>query len=193
MSDAKTKIMQAASKLFLEGGYKALSVRAIAKEAGVSTIGIYSHFDGKQGILDALYIEGFEQVEATTRLPEGVTDRDAAIETVARQYLRSVRAHEAHYRLIFGEQSPDFTPSEEARKAGAKAFASLLERSAEFLPDHSADDVRKAALEIWALIHGFVSLRQHVTALKTDQADWEDQVVRAVHIHISALDQTRSS
>ena len=103
MSDAKSTIMQAASKLFLEGGYKALSVRAIAKEAGVSTIGIYSHFDGKQGILDALYIEGFEQVEATTRLPEGVRDRDAAIETVVRQYLRSVRAHEAHYRLIFGE------------------------------------------------------------------------------------------
>lgn len=193
MSDAKTTIMQAASKLFLEGGYKALSVRAIAKEAGVSTIGIYSHFDGKQGILDALYIEGFEQVEATTRLPEGVTERDAAIETVVRQYLRSVRAHEAHYRLIFGEQSPDFSPSDEARQAGTQAFASLLERSADFLPDHSADDVRKAALEIWALIHGFVSLRQHVTALKTEQTDWEDQVVRAVHIHITALDQARSS
>ena len=192
MSDAKSKIMQAASKLFLEGGYKALSVRAIAREAGVSTIGIYSHFDGKQGILDALYIEGFAQVEATCALPDGVTDRDAAIETVVRQYLRSVQAHEAHYRLIFGEQSPDFSPSEDARKAGAQAFARLLERSAEFLPDHSVDVVRNAALEIWALIHGFVSLRQHVTALKTQSTDWEDQVVRAVRIHVTALDQTRS-
>ena len=192
MSDAKSKIMQAASKLFLEGGYKALSMRAIAREASVSTIGIYSHFDGKQGILDALYIEGFAQVEATCALPDGVTDRDAAIETVVRQYLRSVQAHEAHYRLIFGEQSPDFSPSEDARKAGAQAFARLLERSAEFLPDHSADEVRNAALEIWALIHGFVSLRQHVTALKTQSTDWEDQVVRAVRIHVTALDQTRS-
>jgi hypothetical protein len=32
-----------------------------------------------------------------------------------------------------------------------------------------------------------------VTALKTEGADWEDQVVRAVRIHIAALDQTRSS
>ena len=71
--------------------------------------------------------------------------------------------------------------------------AVLLERSAEFLPDHAADEVRNAALEIWALIHGFVSLRQHVTALKTEGTDWEDQVVRAVRIHIAALDQTRTS
>ena len=54
-------------------------------------------------------------------------------------------------------------------------------------------EVLDAALEIWALIHGFVSLRQHVTALKTEGTDWEDQVVRAVRIHIAALDQTRTS
>ena len=60
--DARTKILNAASELFLEGGGDALSVRAISKRAGLSTIGIYSHFQGKQGILDALYIEGFNHV-----------------------------------------------------------------------------------------------------------------------------------
>ncbi|MFT6991153.1 MAG: AcrR family transcriptional regulator, partial [Paraglaciecola sp.] len=62
MSDAKNTILQAATELFLEGGSSALSVRAISKRAGVSTIGIYSHFNGKQGILDELYIEGFEKI-----------------------------------------------------------------------------------------------------------------------------------
>jgi AcrR family transcriptional regulator len=181
MSDAKTKIMQAASKLFLQAGSKALSVRAIAREAGVSTIGIYSHFDGKQGILDALYIEGFEQVEATTALPEGAMERDAAIETVVRQYLRSVQAHEAHYRLIFGEQAPDFTPSDAARQAAGR---SLLGRAADFLPRHSEAETRDAALQIWALIR-FVSLRHHVAMLKQDDEAWEDQVVRAVIVHIA--------
>ena len=59
---AKGRILAAASELFLEGGVRALSVRAMANRAGVSTIGIYSHFNGKQGILDALYIEGFEHI-----------------------------------------------------------------------------------------------------------------------------------
>ena len=60
--DTREKILDAASALFLKGGTNALSVRAIAKGAGMSTIGIYSHFKGKQGISDALYIEGFELV-----------------------------------------------------------------------------------------------------------------------------------
>ena len=73
MSSNKANILEAASKLFLEGGSGALSVRAIAKQAGVSTIGIYSHFEGKQGILDALYIEGFELV---SRLIDDVLDEN---------------------------------------------------------------------------------------------------------------------
>jgi len=62
MNDARKNILAAASSLFLKGGVPSLSVRAIAREAGISTIGIYSHFNGKQGILDALYIEGFNLV-----------------------------------------------------------------------------------------------------------------------------------
>ena len=62
MSQTRERILHAAGELFLEGGLQALSVRAIAARAGLSTIGIYSHFDGKQGILDALYIEGFERL-----------------------------------------------------------------------------------------------------------------------------------
>ena len=54
MKPGKENILQAASELFLEGGSAALSVRAIARRAGVSTMGIYSHFEGKQGSLDAL-------------------------------------------------------------------------------------------------------------------------------------------
>ncbi|MEM6604761.1 MAG: TetR family transcriptional regulator, partial [Pseudomonadota bacterium] len=55
----KERILLAASKLLASGGLASLSVRAIATEAGLSTIAIYSHFQGKQGVLDALYIEGF--------------------------------------------------------------------------------------------------------------------------------------
>ena len=67
MADVKADILEAASQLFLEGGLEALSVRSIAKKANISTFGIYSHFKGKTGILDALYEEGFAYVaEAMT-------------------------------------------------------------------------------------------------------------------------------
>ena len=70
-NDTRQKILEAASALFLKGGTNALSVRAIAEGAGMSTIGIYSHFKGKQGILDALYIEGVELVEKEMKAADG--------------------------------------------------------------------------------------------------------------------------
>ena len=69
--DTRQKILEAASTLFLKGGTHALSVRAIAEGASMSTIGIYSHFKGKQGILDALYIEGFTLVDEMMKQSEG--------------------------------------------------------------------------------------------------------------------------
>ena len=44
----KEKIVAAATALFEERGLEALSVRTVAQGAGLSTIGIYSHFKGKQ-------------------------------------------------------------------------------------------------------------------------------------------------
>ena len=92
-----------------------MSVRAIAKRAGVSTIGIYSHFQGKQGILDALYIEGFERVsEAMNVETEGREPRDIILEAT-RGYLEIAENYEAHYRLIFGaERSLTTLPPQEA-------------------------------------------------------------------------------
>jgi len=48
--------------LFAVGGISALSARSIAQTAGVSTI---SHFNVKKGILDTLFIEGYQMVHDT--------------------------------------------------------------------------------------------------------------------------------
>ena len=102
MSDAKSTILKAASELFLEGGTSALSVRAISKRAGVSTIGIYSHFKGKQGILDELYIEGFEKVFAAMDILKSAKGPRETILQGVKGYLEVADKYEAHYRLIFG-------------------------------------------------------------------------------------------
>ena len=82
----KGKILQAATTLLLEKGLAGMSVRAIAKLAGVSTIGIYSHFQGKQGILDALYIEGYQHVGEAMLAAIKIADPKAAAVEGARLY-----------------------------------------------------------------------------------------------------------
>lgn len=183
----KAQILSAASALFLEGGAKALSVRAIATKAGVSTIGIYSHFQGKQGILDALYIEGFEKIaEAMEVAAPNLSPVDAMVET-ARAYLVAAESNTAHYRLIFGDFGEDFSPSQDAKDAGAKAFNRLVKRVSAFLEGETEHKCKEAALQLWALVHGFVSLKLHGVAEPVDVSDWQEMVVSAVKTHAIAL------
>jgi AcrR family transcriptional regulator len=188
MSDAKSTILKAASELFLEGGTSALSVRAISKRAGVSTIGIYSHFNGKQGILDELYIEGFEKVFSEIDIVDTkVSPREVILQGV-KGYLKVADEYEAHYRLIFGESDSGYSPSEEARAMAEKAFAKLVDISCLILPkDTVSAEKQRFALEIWAFVHGYVSLKHHAIATLINPTEWSDLALGAVSTHIDAV------
>lgn len=181
MTDTKTKILDAASALFLEGGAQALSVRAIAGRAEISTIGIYSHFKGKQGILDALYTQAAEMASRAMDVPfQSMTPRAALLEA-ANNYVSLSETHEAHYRLFFGESDPGYTPSEEAQAAGETAFGKLLQLTAYVLPEGSSPQAcREAALGTWALMHGFFGLRHHAGADKMQVNDWRALILKTV-------------
>ena len=109
MSESKSKILTAASELFREKGARGMSVRAISNRAGLSTIGIYNHFNGKQGILDALYIEGFQHVMAAVDvLNNDLSPRDAVLQGLS-NYIDFARNKSAYYALIFGASDPSYT------------------------------------------------------------------------------------
>lgn len=188
MATNKKRILEAASKLLLEKGLAGMSVRAIAREAGVSTIGIYSHFQGKQGILDALYVEGFEYVRDVLLLACEIADPKSAVLEGARSYLEVATTHEAKYRLIFGEVDIDYQPGEQARKAGMVAFSVLVQLCSKLLPvDANLADKQAVALRIWAVVHGYVSLQHHAVRDLVVISDWNDQVLAAVVVVIDSL------
>lgn len=192
MSDPKDKILQAASALLLNGGPNALSVRAIATRAGISTIGIYSHFSGKQGILDALYIEGFNMVTlAMTFDTNGMTAKEIVL-CGAKNYFKIAEENEAHYRLIFGESDDSYHPSLEAKGAGAKAFAKLTKLVSGLLNGTSDLSTKQnAAMQIWAITHGYISLHHHLVNDMMDLTNWKDSALAALEVQIDALEKHR--
>ena len=188
MNDANNIILQAASELFLEGGAPALSVRAISKRAGVSTIGIYSHFKGKQGILDELYIEGFEKVFSAMDILDTKAPAREVILLGVEGYLALAEQYEGHYRLIFGESDASYSPSEEARAMADKAFKKLVDVSSLILPvDTAVSKKRRIALQIWAFIHGYVSLKHHATSTFISPLEWNRLALSALATHIDAI------
>jgi AcrR family transcriptional regulator len=194
MSSNKEKILEAVSILFLEGGTAALSVRAIAEAAGVSTIGIYSHFDGKQGILDALYIEGFEAVDhAMSVLDLGLSPVDAILRA-ASNYLELAESRRAHYNLIFGESDTLYIPGPEARLAGAVAFNKNVALAANLLPDSISRHAQEiVAMQIWSILHGAVALQRHGVSEIVDMTDWREQVLDTVLIVAEGIVTRHSS
>lgn len=197
MNEPKAKILDAASSLFLTGGSAALSVRAIAKHAGVSTIGIYSHFQGKQGILDALYIQGFQLVEqamcCNTDNPDNSYNHPdknslARVMIAAENYLELAETHEAHYKLIFGEVNGSYSPSTEAKQASIEAFKALTSVTNSLLPrTASKEEKQSAAMQIWALTHGFVSLKHHAISAMIENSDWKNQALVAIELQANAI------
>lgn len=185
--DTKAKILEAASALFLKGGLSALSVRAIAAHAGVSTIGIYSYFNGKQGVLDTLYIESAGLVSKAVEEPVSHSDPAEAIVEGVRRYLEIAERFPAHYNLIFGAADAGYKPSPKARQAGGEAFNGLIQLTSRALPEHaSLPEKQKFAVTIWALTHGFVELRSNAVNKRVETDDWRAMVLDAVRMHIRA-------
>lgn len=193
MSSNKEKILAAASELLIDRGVEGLSVRAISQKAGLSTIAIYSHFQGKQGILDELYVDGFALVrDAILSVPDSDPPVVVAM-ACARNYLDIALHNEGHYRLIFGETGSNYTPSAESAAAAREAFGAMVRAVSLLLPSDSSQAQRqRAALRLWAILHGYVSLRHHVIGTVLDYRQWQDMTLEAFRLTVDQMSADKS-
>jgi len=183
-SDTQKKILDAATVILLEQGIAKLSVRSISKLAGISTMGIYHHFDGKQDVLDALRIDGFELLAKAIEQSQQAQGPEAAITLGTENYLRIALENPAHYTLMFEPVAHGYSPTQATQKAATHSFSKLVECIANFPNlDKPANSI---AIEIWALLHGFVGLKQQVTSGSITEQQWKAMALDAVHAHIKA-------
>src|SRR3954464_773151 len=149
-------LLEAALRLLEERGPGALRVRDLSEAVGKSTMSVYTHFGSKQGLLEQLYLHGFQRLEDT--LSSVGSDGQGRQELVA--FALAYRAfaldNEALYGLMFERGTPDFVPSDASRLAGLSTFEMLARRVAEWRPDFT-DPAADAHL-IWATMHGLVSI-----------------------------------
>jgi AcrR family transcriptional regulator len=155
-STTRETLLEAALRLLEERGPGHLRVRDVADAAEQSTMGVYTHFGSKQGLLEQLYLHGFR------RLADGLNGVDSdgrgrpELLAFALAYRRFAVDNEALYGLMFERATPDFVPSEASRLAGLSTFELLATRVAGWRPDF-ADPAADAHL-VWATMHGLVSI-----------------------------------
>jgi AcrR family transcriptional regulator len=153
------RILEAASELLSTEGASALSVRRIAAAAGCSTMGLYSRFGGKDGVVDELYAEGFERLVDAMRANQPTDDPLGDLRRGAGCYRDTALANATHYMVMFGGAVPGFEPSDASHELAHAAFNGLVGKVARCtdagLFDGSPDQIAEL---LWGSIHGLVML-----------------------------------
>jgi len=155
-------LVQAALELLRRGSQDDLTLRAVARMAGVSQTAPYRHFSDKGALLAAVAETGFSKLQlrcisamAKAKTPQLRLDR------LGTSYVTFALEEPALYRLMFGAQLGPFKSEYPVLAAGAKQVYDLLRTAvAALVPDAagSANQVETGCIAAWSLVHGLASL-----------------------------------
>jgi AcrR family transcriptional regulator len=151
--DLRAACLRAAIELLEEDGTAGLSLRAVARRAGVSPTAPYRHYADRDALLSAVAAEGYRDL-ATALIsahPSPSTPDDLAAVAVA--YVRFALDHPAMFRAMFVEPCD---PNGNERAGAAAAIAEYLSG----LVQNAFRGADPAALStaVWAFVHGLAFL-----------------------------------
>jgi AcrR family transcriptional regulator len=178
--------MDAARELLLElGDQDKLSVRAVTARAGVSPNALYLHFAGKEELLSAVILAGYEELRAFLRAAL-LTDANPVeqLRAFALAYLDFAAQRPGIYRVLFMTKIREGVPmpapgAATGQDEGVDTFNDLLALVAACVPD-GRDPFTQAA-ELWAGLHGYAALRQVMPAFPWPaERGYVERMVQAV-------------
>jgi AcrR family transcriptional regulator len=151
--DLPRVLLDTATQAILEVGPAAVSLRDLARRAGVSHAAPAYHFGDKAGLLTAVAAEGFERLTATLR--EAYQTTGSFVE-VGVAYVRFAVTHRAHFEVMFRPElyrtdDPDLVRARDAAR-------SLLYPPAAAVASSPDGDQVRAAVAAWSLVHGLATL-----------------------------------
>lgn len=127
---ARDAIVNAAWAAVREEGLGALSLRDLARRAGVTTPTIYAYFDSKNAIFDAMF--GRAAAEFADRMSEPYESREPRDILLAgnRRFVEFCTSDVARYQLLFQRTIPGFEPSPSSFAPAVRALDGARERLA---------------------------------------------------------------
>ena len=158
-------ILAAAKRSFLQNGFGAVSMDAIAREAGVSKATVYAHFTGKEELFGAVIGGECEQYLADFSAGElDPADVRASLTTLGRRFLELLLSPDAIalHRIILGEVSRFPALGEVFWRAGPERNLLQIEtflRAATATGSLQIPDPRRAAEQFVGLVRGETQLR----------------------------------
>ncbi len=151
--DLRAALVRAAMDLLEGGGESELSLRAVARRAGVSTAAPYRHYADRTALLSAVAAVGYRELaeHLTAASPAPSTPDDLAAVAVA--YVQFALQRPGLFRVMFAEPCDPNVPERVAAVAAVAEYVTGLVRQA--FPDADPEGMVTGA---WALVHGLAFL-----------------------------------
>ncbi len=134
----RAEILEAAWAIMREHGVAGLLLRDLGQKVGMRAQSLYSYFDSKEAIYDALFGEGCREFLARLRGVERTGDPRADFRSRARAFLDFCLEDPARYQLLFQRTIPGFEPSPESFAPSVEG----LEITRQALADAGGNDPR---------------------------------------------------
>lgn len=166
--DVRTRLIEATLRLLATHGPAEVKARSVSKEAGLSTMGVYTYFGGVPELLQAVSDEGFKRLAAVFERSLTTTNPVADLCTMVLACRTFARRNPHLYDLMFGlsidgRYNPSrgvsaMTPGQSA--AFKVTYAVLISACARLVDKELLPRVDPAlvALQLWSAAHGFIML-----------------------------------
>jgi|SRR3954451_18326572 len=156
--DLRGALIEAALREAEQGGAEAISIKALAKQLGVSQPAPYRHFADRDALLAAVTAEAFRQLSAILREAMAKPSKQSKLSRLAQATLDFGLRRYGIYRLMFASRTVSCAPrGSELNEATRETFALVIEA----LEAPAVGYLRERhALKVWAALHGVVTLAE---------------------------------
>lgn len=160
--DLHNSLLEAADCLLEQTGAAKLSLREVAKHAGVSHTAPYRHFKNRAAMLEAIAIAGFGRLKLLMEQAEASApnDSEAQLRAAGLAYLQLAVNNPEHTRLMFGGMMKDVPEDGHLYAAAEESYAAIYRiiDTGRARGVFGGSDTDTVVLTAWALVHGLTML-----------------------------------
>jgi AcrR family transcriptional regulator len=176
-TETRERILDAAREMFVQHGYEATTMRAIANRIEYTPTAIYHHFRNKEALLTELCNIDFRALSAAFRRIGKIEDPLERLTRLCQAYVDFALDHPMQYQLLFMTPHPDVVTEQiAAAESSEAAYAFLLETCEELVasgrlrPEFTDPD--ELAQIAWSSTHGLLAL--HIVKRKKGRIQWRE-------------------
>jgi AcrR family transcriptional regulator len=141
----RAEIVEAAWDMAREGGLASLSLRDLARRVGMSAPSVYSYFESKNAIYDAMFAQGAQAYLDYAKARERTGDPLEELQAGMRDWVQFCTEDPVRYQLLFQRTIPGFEPTPETYAISVEGLELVREHLSELgMSDPKALDLLTA-------------------------------------------------